>query len=354
MKQKLISLLLTSALLTSVCGALAGCDIANFGKKEHGVNDHDWEFHEVVKEKTCTQNGVISYSCSCGESKTKIQQSDGHQCDNWNILTKPTCQQEGVQRGVCKVCEEEISEAIPVVDHQYVNGVCKWCNDKTHVEDETIGSGTTQASNGLVFTSNGDGTCYVSGIEFLKSNTLTIPSVHNDEKVTAIGINAFAGVTNFNLVLTSISIPATVTEIANYTFLDCAALQSITVHPNNPAYCAENGVLYNKTKTKLVFYPECKEDAAFILPQSVTTIGDGAFGFNCYLIAIYVFSNLKTIEANAFKNSFCLSDVYYEGSKDQWQSISIGANNYGLAEAFIYSQSDPDYFYSLVWDGKYS
>ena len=52
MKQKLISLLLTSALLTSVCGVLAGCDIANFGKKEHGVNDHDWEFQEVVKEKT--------------------------------------------------------------------------------------------------------------------------------------------------------------------------------------------------------------------------------------------------------------------------------------------------------------
>ena len=353
MKQKLISLLLTSALLTSVCGALAGCDIANFGKKEHGVNDHDWEFQEVVKEKTCTQNGVISYSCSCGESKTKIQQSDGHQCDEWSTLTAPTCQQEGVRQGFCKVCEETVSENIPAVSHQYVNGVCKWCNTQKNTNQETIGSSTSQNNNnnndpapeGMVFLSNGDGTCALQTVYSFEHNTVEIPSTVNGETVTGILSSAFLTCTTLEF----ISIPATVTEISDYAFNYCYDLFSIKVDPKNPVFYSDNGILYDKAQTTLICYPAQISNSGFVLPRSVTTIGEYAFYENTYLIRLCVYSNLKTIRMGAFGSAYRLSEVYYEGGESQWSSVSIGSLNNGIEYVDVFYNTDPDCFYDLAW-----
>ena len=229
MKQKLISLLLSSALLTSACCLFTGCDGFSFGQKKH---DHDWVIQEIVREKTCTQNGVISYSCSCGETKTKIKQTNGHKCSDWNILTEATCKLGGFRQGVCEICEEELSEDIPVSDHVYVNGVCKWCkatqsesngNNSSNSSSNGNGSNSAQDNNnisseGLEFTSNGDGTCYLSRVTAFKNKTVTIPSTFNGETVTGIGKDAFLELDSMETALTHISIPATVTSIADYAF----------------------------------------------------------------------------------------------------------------------------------------
>jgi hypothetical protein len=42
-------------------------------------------------------------------------------------------------------------------------------------------------------------------------------------------------------------------------------------------YSSQDGVLYNKAKTTLMQYPAGKTGASFIIPSSVTSIGDRAF-----------------------------------------------------------------------------
>lgn len=71
-----------------------------------------------------------------------------------------------------------------------------------------------------------------------------------------------------------------VTEIDDYAFEGCTNLTSITVDANNAAYCDEDGVLFNKSKTELFVYPSAKSAASYTIPDSVTTIKDNAFE-NC-------------------------------------------------------------------------
>lgn len=69
-------------------------------------------------------------------------------------------------------------------------------------------------------------------------------------------------------------------------------LKEIIVPGDNAYFCSENGVLYNKNKTKLLRYPPAKTDTTFTLPNTVTALGEAAF-FGCANIT-YV-TNLSQI-----------------------------------------------------------
>lgn len=100
----------------------------------------------------------------------------------------------------------------------------------TEVETTLAGmSGTAEpeefpASEGLEFTSNGDGTCYVSGIGTCTDTDVIVPSVSPEgDTVTSIGSHAFSSCAS----LTSITIPDSVTSIGSWAFEGCNSLASI-------------------------------------------------------------------------------------------------------------------------------
>ena len=101
------------------------------------------------------------------------------------------------------------------------------------------------------------------------------------EGYTTIGINVFQ-----HSQITTLNIPASVTTIERGSFMGVDKLQSITVNPANPNFTAENGVLYNKTKTELICYPKGKTDEDFTVPDGVTKIMGLAFFQN---------PNIKTV-----------------------------------------------------------
>lgn len=124
---------------------------------------------------------------------------------------------------------------------------------------------------------------------------------HN--KVTYIGNRLFADCRK----LKTISIPASVKGINPGAFNNCISLREINVAEGNKNYSSQNGVLYNKEKTRLIQYPLHKTNASFHAPGTLKNIRANAFSENRYLKSAVI--SAKTIGRYAFANMSKLQSV---------------------------------------------
>jgi hypothetical protein len=92
------------------------------------------------------------------------------------------------------------------------------------------------------------------------------------KSVAFIGSDAFR-----DCKMTALTIPASVTFIHCDAFRECSNLTSLAVDEGNPAYSVQDGVLYNKDKTTLVRYPPNRTGTSFVIPKTVTAIEKPGF-----------------------------------------------------------------------------
>ncbi len=168
---------------------------------------------------------------------------------------------------------------------------------------------------------------------FLGCTGLTSMVIPNS--VTGIDNFAFYGCTN----LESITIPGSVTIMGEQEFAGCNSLKSINVDVNNSAYSSVDGVLFNKEKTVLLYYPHGRPYTQYAVPNGVATIFEFAFADCTRLTSIEIPSSVTYIIDMAFDGCRSLKDVYYFGSKAQWKQISIGSYNEPLLNAKIHYNS---------------
>ena len=121
---------------------------------------------------------------------------------------------------------------------------------------------------------------------------------------------------------TSYIIPDSVTSIGNEAFRGCNSLTSITVDSGSEHYSSVDGVLLNKAKTELIQYPAGNSRTSYIIPDSVTSIGKGAFDYN-NLVSIVLPIGVKEIYSYAFYNCENLKHIYYGGSESDAENIRI-------------------------------
>jgi hypothetical protein len=124
-------------------------------------------------------------------------------------------------------------------------------------------------------------------------SSVTIPS-----SVTSIGNDAFTSSS-----LTSVTIPASVGSIGNDVFVACPELTQINVAPSNPAYASSGAVLFNAALTQLIQYPAGNAQTSYVIPSSVTTIGENAFASADLLTSITIPGSVTSIGNTAFAST---------------------------------------------------
>ena len=167
-------------------------------------------------------------------------------------------------------------------------------------------------SKGLKFERNSFGHYAVVGMGSCADKVIVIPETHNGFPVSAINELAFAD----NNDITEVHIPVTVESIDRTAFVHCTSVRCFVVDSDNSYFASdENGVLYNKDKTRIVAFPQCYM-GPYSIPEGVCMIGDATFE-NCpYLTELYLPSSLISFGNDGVPVSYCPSLARIDVSPD--------------------------------------
>jgi len=146
--------------------------------------------------------------------------------------------------------------------------------------------------------------------------SIVIPS-----SVTTLGNFAFFWLTQ----LPTIYIPASVSNIEELALVGLWGLIQFNVDPNNPNYCSQDGVLYSKTRQKLLRYPWKKSGSSFQIPEEVTEIAPGAFS-GSDLETISIPQGVVSIGVGAFCDCTKLTSLNIPASVQSLGLALLGPN----------------------------
>ena len=185
----------------------------------------------------------------------------------------------------------------------------------------------------------GSGVTSIGKYAFYCCEALT--SVTIPDTVTVIGDGAFRGCSR----LSGMTIPDSVTSIGKSAFRDCCKLTGLTIPDNvtsigDHAFNGCNGLTSVTLPTSVtrisagMFY-NCWSLSNVTIPNGVTSIGDSAFGKCTDLSSVTIPDSVTTIGRDAFY--YCsLTDVYYDGTAEDWAKIFIGDGNEPLTNATLH------------------
>lgn len=141
---------------------------------------------------------------------------------------------------------------------------------------------------------NEEGTYTITGYDG-EDEVLEIPAYIDGIAVTELASHSlYNDIVGYKLI-----IPDTIEKIGSNA-LTCSNLTDIEVHPDNEYFCDVDGVLYNKDVTKIVYYPEEREELSYTVPATVTELGEYCFHYGGMLEKITLPEGLKKIGQRAF------------------------------------------------------
>lgn len=152
----------------------------------------------------------------------------------------------------------------------------------------------------MIFTDIGSGYSVKLKEEYKFKDTLTgelnIPATYNGKPVIEIEEGGFWGC----VAVTSITIPNSITSIPDKAFGSAMELNSVTI------------------------------------PDSVTSIGFQAFYWCRTITSITIPNSVTSIDIMAFGGSPLLNTVYYEGTQEEWRTVTKATDSFDESVNFIY------------------
>ncbi len=108
--------------------------------------------------------------------------------------------------------------------------------------------------------------------------------------------------------VTSITIPASITDFTNRLFTFCTSLTEIIVDSENTIFMSQDGVLFDKAGTTLVSFPQGRS-GIYEISSGVTTLGEDAF-YQCIgLTGITLPDGLEVMGESAFQYCSGLTSI---------------------------------------------
>lgn len=235
----------------------------------------------------------------------------------------------------------------------FVTYIGKWAfNGCTSLQSVSISSRSSQLQE--------IGDIAFSGCTSLQS--ITLP-----DSLQIIGDSTFS-----NTGITSITIPASVTQIGVGAFAYCSSLKSINVNSRNSNWCSVDGVLFTKPMGTLWAYPignartsytvpdgvsgimmqafERSRLSSITLPDSLESISSDAFT-SCYnLKSIVIPANVKTINNMAFDHCSGLS-VYFRGNAPTVTAAGSELRSFPTDTILYYRAGTSGWSSSGTWNG---
>lgn len=134
--------------------------------------------------------------------------------------------------------------------------------------------------------------------------------------------------------ITTMRIPASMQKFEESVGWRFHALKTIHVHPDNPYFIAEDGVLFSADKKRIVKYPRDKEGDTYRIDDAVEIIGAGCFSGLNYLQNIYIGKGVRKIENCALGSDlcFCPEKVYIPPTVTELEGeiFDAGADDGGM------------------------
>lgn len=199
----------------------------------------------------------------------------------------------------------------------------------------------------IYYEENENGTIEITGCTG-SATSINIPSTIDGKSVTSIGNNAFYSCKNLvNITipdsitsignnafeycasLKSVLIPGSVKSIGNAVFNRCESLMNIEVIKNNSNYFSQDGVLFDKNKTKLIQYPIGNKRIAYDIPNGVKSFGDCAFDSCSTLKNITIPDSVTSIGWGVFSGSTSLTNI----------DVSENNLNYSSYEGVLFNKN---------------
>ena len=213
----------TAVITASVGDLKATCSIS----VSDSPHVHTWDSGTVTKKPTCTEPGIKTYKCSCGETRTETIPALGHKWSEWTVVKEATEKEDGLKERTCSVCGEKETSIIPKI--VIVDNGDGTTTRTEEAPDGTIVKTTTGAADGStkvekkkaytdkdgnrmtvesseIFDRNGDRTGLEKKVEARSedgsvSSTATITAGNDDaDVVTVVGAGSGSGVVSGDLI----------------------------------------------------------------------------------------------------------------------------------------------------------
>ena len=266
-------------------------------------------------------------------------------------------------------------KSVTIIGGNILYGAFYNCSNLTNV---TIGDGVTSMGESVFYNcssltySEKDNVKYLGNeqnpyhvaVEII-DNTATSLIIVDECKLVAS--RAFYNCTN----LTNVTIGNGVTSIGSHAFYGCSKLTSVNIssieswcgiafsmssssYSANPLCYAKNLYLNGELVTNLIIPDSVTSicEGAFygyssltsiVIPDSVESIGSYAFRGCTNLTSVTIGNSVTSIGSYAFNGCSSLTSVYYEGTATEWSDIIISPYNTKLTDAtrYYYSETEP-------------